>query len=104
MYRSLRLGCFHSYSPKANFTIPSTASFPNILPFPTFPHFQPQMHEAEHFFTCPYCWEQISMLLDTSVMEPQVYIEDCEVCCRPIEVAYQADGEGVMMFDAQPTL
>jgi len=39
----------------------------------------------EHFFTCPYCWQQISMLLDPS-QENINYIEDCEVCCRPIEI------------------
>ncbi|MDW5287538.1 CPXCG motif-containing cysteine-rich protein [Formosa sp. PL04] len=39
----------------------------------------------EHFFTCPYCWEQISMLLDSGVSKQQ-YIEDCEVCCNPIEI------------------
>ncbi|MGC6431683.1 MAG: CPXCG motif-containing cysteine-rich protein [Jejuia sp.] len=39
----------------------------------------------EHYFTCPYCWENISMLLDDSVGH-QTYIEDCEVCCNPIEV------------------
>jgi len=39
----------------------------------------------ERFFQCPYCWEEISMLFDTSV-EEQTYIEDCEVCCNPIEV------------------
>ena len=42
----------------------------------------------EHFFTCPYCWEDISMLLDSSVPN-QTYIEDCEVCCNPIEVTAQ---------------
>lgn len=41
------------------------------------------MHE--HFFTCPYCWEPISMLLDHTEAN-QTYIEDCEVCCNPIEV------------------
>lgn len=40
----------------------------------------------EHFFQCPYCWENISMLLDTSIPS-QTYIEDCEVCCNPIEVS-----------------
>ncbi|QFZ54963.1 CPXCG motif-containing cysteine-rich protein [Oceanihabitans sp. IOP_32] len=40
----------------------------------------------EHFFTCPYCWENISMLLDYSVTK-QVYIEDCEVCCNPIQIS-----------------
>ncbi|MDT0606796.1 CPXCG motif-containing cysteine-rich protein [Croceitalea rosinachiae] len=39
----------------------------------------------EHFFQCPYCWEEISMLLDTSISN-QTYVEDCEVCCNPIEV------------------
>lgn len=39
----------------------------------------------EHFFQCPYCWETISMLLDSSVSK-QTYVEDCEVCCNPIEL------------------
>lgn len=39
----------------------------------------------EHFFQCPYCWEEISMLIDSSI-HSQKYIEDCEVCCNPIEV------------------
>ncbi|MEQ9438334.1 MAG: CPXCG motif-containing cysteine-rich protein [Cyclobacteriaceae bacterium] len=44
----------------------------------------------EHFFPCPYCFSQISMLLDISVAE-QSYIEDCEVCCNPIEVQFTVD-------------
>ena len=39
----------------------------------------------EHFFQCPFCWEQISMLFDTSI-NSQKYIEDCEVCCNPLEI------------------
>ncbi|MCY2685859.1 CPXCG motif-containing cysteine-rich protein [Salinimicrobium sp. TH3] len=47
----------------------------------------------EHFFQCPYCWEEISMLLDPSIGE-QKYIEDCENCCNPIEVSVSfEDGE-----------
>ncbi|MBG7631557.1 MAG: CPXCG motif-containing cysteine-rich protein [Bacteroidetes bacterium] len=42
----------------------------------------------EHFFQCPYCWDEISMLFDTSVTN-QTYIEDCEVCCNPIEIHVQ---------------
>ncbi len=53
----------------------------------------------EHFFQCPYCWEEISMLLDTSVTK-QTYIEDCEVCCRPIEVMTQFNGDELVAFDA----
>lgn len=46
----------------------------------------------EHFFQCPYCWEDVSMLLDPSVSS--TYVEDCEVCCNPIEVRTTfVDGE-----------
>lgn len=34
---------------------------------------------------CPYCGERISLLLDLSAGD-QHYIEDCPVCCRPMEV------------------
>ena len=40
----------------------------------------------EHYFTCPYCWKNISVLLDSSVVN-QKYIEDCEVCCNPIQIS-----------------
>jgi hypothetical protein len=36
--------------------------------------------------SCPYCGEQIDLLIDTS-LEQQEYIEDCAVCCRPITVS-----------------
>ena len=32
---------------------------------------------------CPYCWEQIDIVVD-NCGENQQYIEDCTVCCRPI--------------------
>lgn len=57
---------------------------------------------TEHFFTCPYCWQRISMLLDLSVSE-QRYVEDCEVCCRPIVVSYRVEDGAVVAFDAQRT-
>jgi hypothetical protein len=43
--------------------------------------------------TCPHCWESLTIMLDLSVPE-QDYIEDCQVCCQPIRIAYTcADGE-----------
>ncbi len=39
----------------------------------------------EHFFQCIHCWEEVSMLFDNSI-NSQVYIEDCEVCCNPLEI------------------
>lgn len=55
--------------------------------------------ETEHFFTCPYCWQEISMILDLSV-EQQNYIEDCEVCCRPIQVYYTTEDVELAEFTA----
>jgi hypothetical protein len=54
----------------------------------------------EHFFTCPYCWEQISMILDNSEGESE-YIEDCEVCCRPIELIFKFSGEILVSFETK---
>lgn len=54
----------------------------------------------EHFFTCPYCWERISMILDISEEESE-YIEDCEVCCRPIEVRFRFSAEALVCFEAR---
>jgi hypothetical protein len=53
----------------------------------------------EHHFQCPYCWEEISMLLDPSVS--QTYVEDCEVCCNPIELTVVFEGEILMNFEAK---
>lgn len=41
---------------------------------------------------CPYCGESITVVIDHSVPEQQ-YIEDCEVCCRPIRFAVSVDHE-----------
>lgn len=55
----------------------------------------------EHFFTCPYCWQQISMLLDLSVSE-QSYVEDCENCCNPIAISYDSADGAISSFSADP--
>jgi transposase-like protein len=39
---------------------------------------------------CPYCGEPIDLVIDGSV-DHQRYIEDCAVCCRPIEVEVAMD-------------
>ncbi|WP_455170148.1 CPXCG motif-containing cysteine-rich protein [Aegicerativicinus sediminis] len=51
----------------------------------------------EYFFQCPHCWQEISVLIDLSVTEQQ-YIEDCEVCCNPIQFEITTDGENVVKF------
>lgn len=53
----------------------------------------------EQFFQCPYCWETISMLIDVSIRN-QTYVEDCEICCNPIEISAISDGVSVIQIDA----
>lgn len=60
------------------------------------------VESIEHFFTCPYCWEEISMLVDPSE-EEQVYVEDCEVCCRPIQILVEIRKGEIEHFSASPS-
>ena len=54
----------------------------------------------EHFFQCPHCWEEISMMLDSSVSS-QTYVEDCEVCCNPIEIYTEFEDGELTGFEAR---
>ena len=54
----------------------------------------------EHHFTCPYCGEDISMVLDLSA-GGQTYIEDCEVCCQPIEISFTVEDDDLAGFHAK---
>jgi len=58
------------------------------------------LEAMEHFFVCPYCGERISMVLDISV-DGQTYVEDCEVCCQPVEVRYTVKDDEVLHFEAR---
>lgn len=40
---------------------------------------------------CPFCGESITLIVDASAGS-QRYIEDCPVCCRPMQVTLVADG------------
>ncbi|MCW8856468.1 MAG: CPXCG motif-containing cysteine-rich protein [Kangiella sp.] len=54
------------------------------------------LRQIESIIYCPYCGEPQTILIDPSIMQ-QSYIEDCQICCRPIEFQVQvsADGEDV---------
>lgn len=49
---------------------------------------------------CPYCWEAIEVLVDCSV-EHQHYIEDCSVCCRPIDLVVVAFNGELISVEAR---
>ena len=42
---------------------------------------------------CPFCGEPITLVVDPTAGS-QAYIEDCQVCCQPMQVRVEAaDGE-----------
>jgi len=54
-------------------------------------------NQIEKSVRCPYCGESIDVLIDPSLDE-QNYIEDCQVCCRPINFSVCIDAETVQVF------
>ena len=53
------------------------------------------MSDLQHFvdIQCPYCGEWIGIVVDASV-DGQSYVEDCQVCCKPIQLNVQLDEDG----------
>ena len=45
---------------------------------------------------CPYCGESFDTHVDLSAGS-QRYVEDCAVCCRPIEVHARVDDDGELL-------
>jgi Cysteine-rich CPXCG len=45
---------------------------------------------------CPYCGERLETRVDLTTDEP-AYIEDCQVCCRPIEFGLERDDNGALI-------
>lgn len=46
---------------------------------------------------CPYCGETLDIDVDCSVPE-QSYIEDCQVCCQPINVQVSVIDDAVSVI------
>jgi len=48
---------------------------------------------TEQAVSCPYCGEIISVLIDRQEVGHQ-YVEDCQVCCKPIMFNVDMDSIG----------
>lgn len=49
--------------------------------------------ESTFEYSCPYCGEVSTSFFDMSEGSTS-YIEDCQVCCRPINLRFTVDGYG----------
>lgn len=43
---------------------------------------------------CPYCGELVSVDADPGGGASQRYVEDCSVCCRPMDLSVRVDDDG----------
>ncbi|HBV76664.1 MULTISPECIES: CPXCG motif-containing cysteine-rich protein [Vibrio] len=51
---------------------------------------------TEQTIGCPYCGEAIHILIDPSDLDQQ-YIEDCQVCCKPINFRVSESIDGALI-------
>jgi len=51
----------------------------------------------EHYFECPHCWESQLKMIDPSINN-QNFIEDCEICCNPLEFNLTVENSFVQSF------
>ena len=55
----------------------------------------------EYYFDCPHCWENQLKMIDPS--DPsQNFIEDCEVCCNPLEFDIIIQNNTLLSFSVIP--
>lgn len=45
---------------------------------------------------CPWCGERLETRVDLTSADAS-YIEDCEVCCRPIEFSIEREADGALL-------
>ena len=53
------------------------------------------MSIGERRIHCPFCGESMTIVLDFSAGD-QSYIEDCQVCCQPMQISFELDGEDLV--------
>lgn len=55
----------------------------------------------ERAVICPSCWEETNVLVDLSAGD-QTMIEDCQVCCNPMQLTLTVEDGELVSIDAEP--
>ena len=55
--------------------------------------------ETQHIH-CPYCGQRLEISIDRTVRR-QEYIEDCQICCRPIVLTVTLDFDSEAVVEAR---
>ena len=59
-------------------------------------YYQTMLHEQQ--VSCPYCGEVFTSYVDLSQGNHQT-VEDCYVCCRPINFLIESDGQSLLRIE-----
>ena len=59
------------------------------------------MIEQDYDFECPYCGIENSVRLDMTGGRKQSFIQDCTVCCKPIQITLQFENGEIVDFSAE---
>jgi hypothetical protein len=54
--------------------------------------------EVSENIRCPFCGQSFEVLVDTSIAR-QRFTMDCEVCCRPFEIAAECAPGEILSLD-----
>lgn len=58
------------------------------------------MIEQDYEFSCPYCGVDLSVRLEPCGGKKQKFVQDCETCCKPIQIEVHFDRGEVTLFSA----
>ena len=56
----------------------------------------------EAWVACPACGESVALDVDTTGGAEQRYVEDCSVCCRPMEVTVRCQPGTILSVEVAP--
>lgn len=51
---------------------------------------------------CPYCGEEAPVWFEPGLNQPQEFVQDCPVCCRPWHVTVHLEPDGSAHMDVRP--
>jgi hypothetical protein len=54
--------------------------------------------EVSETIQCPYCGQKFALVIDTST-PTQRFTTDCEVCCRPFELAVECEPGQILALE-----
>lgn len=53
---------------------------------------------VERRIRCPFCSARMDVVLDLSAGS-QSYVEDCAVCCQPMQITFETDNDELLEID-----